>query len=65
MDNTYKYPIDAKYVTERRSKINKTLEEVLGKPTAAYYLIQSTGKRGSMQYHLSDDIKPEHIHIKF
>jgi len=65
MDDTYKYPIDAKYAGERRSKINKALEKILGKPTAAYYLIQSTGKRGSIQYHLSDDIKPEHIHIKF
>ncbi len=64
-NKTYKCPMDAKYVGERRSKINKKLEEVLGKPAAAHYMIQSSGTRGSMQYHLPNDLKTEHIHIDF
>ena len=64
-ENTYTYPMDAKYATERRSKINIALEAKLGKPAATHYLVESSGKRGSKHYGLSSQLKPEHIHIKF
>lgn len=60
-----KFPMDGKYFGEHRSKINKALEEKLGKPAAAVYLIKSKGKRGAMTYFLSQELEPKHIDIDF
>ncbi len=56
-------PMDTKYFGEHRTKINTAIEEALGKPAATPYLIQSSGKRGSMSYSLSEKLHSHHIDI--
>lgn len=55
--------IDNDYIRPHLSNIKKAIEKNLGRPAAAPYLIQSSGKRGEMIYSLSNKIKPHHIKL--
>ena len=63
IDKFEKYPMDTSYLGPLRTKINNALEEVLGKPAASPYLIESSGGRGAMTYSLSNKLLPQHIHL--
>ncbi|MCO5762110.1 MAG: TIGR02584 family CRISPR-associated protein, partial [Chromatiaceae bacterium] len=42
--------MDVAYFDQRKSRVNTLLEEVLGRPLAAPYLIQAEGKRPKTRY---------------
>lgn len=57
--------MDTDYFGAPRTNINKKLAEILGKPKAKAYLLQSSGTKNAIQYSLSNDLKPEYISFEY
>ena len=62
-DNTIN-EIDTDYFGAPRTRINNKLKNILGKPGAKPYLIESYGNKNAKQYDIAKALKPEHIIIE-